>query len=1347
MSFLDDAVGFLSGSGIASTLVKTAALGFLVNRLSTSATKSNDTTAVPENIDNGVRLQVEPDAYAKIPVLYGSAFFGGNIIDAAMTNNNKTMWYAIALTEKTGTKVSDSAASAYTFNNIYWNDQRIIFNADGITANYTQDRGGNVDKSISNQVKVYLYRGGSTAGVVPSGYTGTVPNAYDIFPNWASGTHPMTNLVFALVRVDYNREKNVTGIGNMLFNISNTMFKPGDVLYDYLTNSTYGAGIDSADINTGTISALNTYSDAGVAYADQGTGAQTLADRYQINGVIDTAKPVLENADLICSATASWLSYDSQVGQWGVVINKSGSSIASFNDTNILGNISVSGTGLADLYNEVKVQFPHRDLRDSADFYKIALSSGDRNANEEDKTLNITYDIINEPVQAAILGFIELKQSRIDLVIRFQTDFGQVNLKAGDIIDVTNSRFAFTSKLFRIITITEVQDADGALSMDITALQYDSNVYSVADITRYTRSDANGIITIGSIGVPGTPSVTKYEQDARPRIVATSTAPTGVVEGMEFWLTKDVTTADDALRSYNLISTQKPVGGGVYSSGTVVTLDYDSLGATNFLIKTRGFNATTVGPYSDPSGSIYFTPVQITQGIGPDTQAYNSTGGLLTALALSTLLGKLGDLFGGDATKSLFGKIFDVFKDTTGIDLVGNASNGSLVVASNIAAKSNGTQVSASLASIDFKTPLQATAAGTAVTAKIKDGTKNKDVLAWNKDEQEWQTISDCITCDFVNVPPGKGPEEPCKLIIGSKLPTNNFALGSVCQSTTTVPYTGSYFLKFNIQAGRNGADPVLTSSISSGNKYTIAKAGNTDFTWYGFADNTVGTVVTSASNPATLFPDGKKATEITSGKRYKIKAIGTTNFVAIGADSNTVGQEFTATGVGTGTGTVDKATGTGWVYPLGTLKASIPLYAPLVKGVGSFKLYGTDGKLEQTKAIGSCVVHNDVIEIPFSNRAPGKDYYIVWDAGIATSCACENEKVDDAVTWTFTTSETPQLPYKLEQIGATVIADDALLGDGSTRTRINFSYTPTSTLCSNSQKLILTFSQKVKKGSGVVNIKDRLAGTTVASLSVSSATIAQIGTTESYTVDFGTLSGLEKGKYYDVTAPVGLLISDSSSTSTVVCDKTINQPATPDRPSVAKAWAFKTDEPLRLVSYELCREASGNARQRTNILLTFNKPISIKTDSPALVNIYGAGILGGTFQKIDLRGTYANSKYGTISGKGTYTVIVNPTNKMDGNSEYYLNIPSGVIFDATCDVAWDGISDSTTVAWKTDGAEASPPQKLTLGSIFFDFNFGRPVLPGPGKLNIISASTGTLLAQVGSNDIALKSKTTPFTG
>jgi hypothetical protein len=467
------------------------------------------------------------------------------------------------------------------------------------------------------------------------------------------------------------------------------------------------------------LSQLNTYSALSVAYDDQGTGAQTLADRYQINGLLDTAQPVLKNIEKICSAAGSWLSYDIHDGRWGVVINNSGTSIASFSDSNIIGNINISGTGLTDLYNSVKVEFPHRDLKDSADFVTIEIPDGDRNSNEEDNSLQLTYDIINEPVQAQLLGFIELKQSRIDKVIKFQCDYSLFNLKAGDIIDVTNTRLAFTNKRFRIISITEIADTE-ALKMDITALEYDPNVYSVADLFRYTRTDSNGIISIGSIGVPGTPQVSKFEADSRPRINVSSLAPTGIVEGMEFWITNDVNIPNDANRSYRLIATQRPTAPN-FTSGESVVLEYDALASQDFFVKTRGFNATTTGPFSTPSGLILYRPKQITDGIGPDTGVFDETGTLITAFAASLLMNKVSDLLlGAVSSGSIFSSVFDLFKDETGVDLVGQASSGTLVVASNLEVADEGTTVTPTTSRINFVgNGVTATASGDVVTVTI----------------------------------------------------------------------------------------------------------------------------------------------------------------------------------------------------------------------------------------------------------------------------------------------------------------------------------------------------------------------------------------------------------------------------------------------------------------------------------------------------------------------------------------------------------------------------------------------------------------------------------------------------
>ena len=607
----------------------------------------------------------------------------------------------------------------YNFKDVYWNDQRIVFKTDGFTADYTVDRNGNFDTSIDGLVKVYCYAGDTSSPVVPDNYTnGSYPNAYSIMPNWASGTHLMSNLVFAVVEVNYNRERGITSLADMKFEVSNSVKMPGDVLSDFMQNSIYGANIASSELDT-SFDDLNTFSATGVNYDDQGTGTETLADRYQINGLLDTKQPVMKSIEKITSTAGSFLKYDIHEGKWGVTINQTGTSVASFSDSNIVGSVELSGTGLKELYNKVKVEFPHRDLRDSADFVTVAIDSNERNSNEQDNTLQLRYDILNEPVQAQLLGLIELKQSRIDAVIQFTTDYSYINLKAGDLVDVTNARLGYTAKVFRIITIQEQQDTGGALEMRITALEYDANVYSVTDLSRFTRSDSNGIITIGSIGTPGTPQVTKFERNSRPRVEVDSTAPTGLVEAMEFWRSTD-TGSTEANRSYQLIATVKPANGGVYTSGTTVTLDYDALSDQDFVLKTRGINSTTVGPFSAVSGLVDFTPKQETDSIGPDTELTDSTGALLGALGLLEVLLKLHELFGAtDGSKSIFERIFEVFTTETGKDIVQETKDGTFG-GSTIIVQDEGVQSTAQGTTLNFVgDSVTATAVGGVVTVTV----------------------------------------------------------------------------------------------------------------------------------------------------------------------------------------------------------------------------------------------------------------------------------------------------------------------------------------------------------------------------------------------------------------------------------------------------------------------------------------------------------------------------------------------------------------------------------------------------------------------------------------------------
>jgi hypothetical protein len=259
-SMVSGVTSFFSGNSLGSTVLKTAISGIglhLVNRSVTAANRQNssrDTDSLPPRSESPIvnRQQVDADQSNKIPVVYGHAQLSGIITDAHMSNFNTRMTLVYTLSELTGDKLSDNQPSVFTFNNIYYNDERLVFKTSGaqagIEVDHSLDRDGNRNDSYNGLVRVFCYRGNSSAPVAPVGYTNAaIPLAYSVVPTWTTD-HVMTDLIFAVVEVDYSIDKGSTMVGNFRFDINNSMTLPGDCMLDYMTNSRYGAGIPREDI-------------------------------------------------------------------------------------------------------------------------------------------------------------------------------------------------------------------------------------------------------------------------------------------------------------------------------------------------------------------------------------------------------------------------------------------------------------------------------------------------------------------------------------------------------------------------------------------------------------------------------------------------------------------------------------------------------------------------------------------------------------------------------------------------------------------------------------------------------------------------------------------------------------------------------------------------------------------------------------------------------------------------------------------------------------------------------------------------------------------------------------------
>ena len=245
MSWWDDLVDlgsstwdWFTGNGIGANLARTAVTGFALNQVTRAINKDEQKNQTP---DKGVRVQVNPDPNAKIPVIYGRTAISGIVTDAVMSDQKTQMFYCITLCEKTGRLNLGQGADSETIVTRIWRDnQQLTFDSTGVVQSSIDDA-GNENTDIKGLIQFWIYNNGSLDPQV-----GSTP-AYNIFPSW-DANNKMTNLVFAIVRVDYSREKNITGLGDLTFELKNTMTLPGDCLYDYMTNTRYGAGISAVGI-------------------------------------------------------------------------------------------------------------------------------------------------------------------------------------------------------------------------------------------------------------------------------------------------------------------------------------------------------------------------------------------------------------------------------------------------------------------------------------------------------------------------------------------------------------------------------------------------------------------------------------------------------------------------------------------------------------------------------------------------------------------------------------------------------------------------------------------------------------------------------------------------------------------------------------------------------------------------------------------------------------------------------------------------------------------------------------------------------------------------------------------
>jgi hypothetical protein len=498
---------------------------------------SNGLAGVP---NPGNRATVPPAADNKLPIVYGTAWLGGAVTDMTITSNNQQIYYVVALSEVTNTETGGTP-DVFTFGDIFYAGKKVIFDGTDLTKVIAlRDMStGLDDTTVNGKINIYLYSNGSSNPVNTPNSAINVLSDPNLVYKW-DATKQMSNTVFAIVKLTYSITANVRGLDQMRFQVTNARKAPGDCFLDYLTSTRYGAALDVSQVDTASLTALNTYSNVLINYIDYNGFSQTLK-RFQFDGVLETNQPIMTNIQLMASSCDCLVKYNEITGQWGVIVQQPTYTVAmALDNSNIVSGIQVSPTDISNSFNIAEVKFPDGSEQDSfasVTFDLAVINPSLLYPNEPVNKQQITLQLVNSNVRAQLLANRFLESCREDLQVQLEINFEGIQLEAGDIVTLTNANYGWVAKLFRIAKVTEKFSENGSVTATLGLLEFNPLVYDDVAITEFTPAPNTGLgdpLTFGTIPAPTIGGAQPSAPNPSFQVNVT-TSSAGIVQYAEIW--------------------------------------------------------------------------------------------------------------------------------------------------------------------------------------------------------------------------------------------------------------------------------------------------------------------------------------------------------------------------------------------------------------------------------------------------------------------------------------------------------------------------------------------------------------------------------------------------------------------------------------------------------------------------------------------------------------------------------------------------------------------------------------------------------------------------------------------
>lgn len=419
-------------------------------------------------------------------VIYGETKVGGVIVfDDASGADNKYLSRIIAFA---GHEID-------SFQQIYMGKYLLSITGDSVTSAQEVDENGQAVGSattkFNNYIKVRRMLGNHSQSLNGSTFT-------NFSTKWTTN-HKLLGIAHLAILFEYADDVWEEGLPEIAAKIrgkkvydprtSTTAWSdnPALIVRDFLTDDDYGLGEDSANIDDTLIQTAANVCEETV----------TDGDRYTANGAWVTSQAPIDVLTQLMTSCAGMLWYAQ--GEWRFKAGDYVAPTVTLTEDDLRSPLSVvTRHSRRDNFNGVRGTFrgPQTNYQ-FTDYPKVSDTGFVTVDGGEEVLMDLTLPFTDTSEQAQRLAIIALEKNREQISVTGTFGLNAFALQVGDNVQITNSRFGWTNKVFEVVGWSfGIEDLD--IQVNLSLRETNANVYD--EYLNVTGFESNNTNLPGSLG-------------------------------------------------------------------------------------------------------------------------------------------------------------------------------------------------------------------------------------------------------------------------------------------------------------------------------------------------------------------------------------------------------------------------------------------------------------------------------------------------------------------------------------------------------------------------------------------------------------------------------------------------------------------------------------------------------------------------------------------------------------------------------------------------------------------------------------------------------------------------------